>query len=207
MADSTGVNAMQIPGGIANSYSPYPQQAPVDSYQAYQAYQAAGYGYPQQMPAPVPTVARPSWLPATAQAVTLHGTLGWFVPDPSAEEMNMQEQSRKRVEGTAINGMKRLRITGDTMPPRNPVANPGLDGSEVAYSGKVKYAVNPNTGYGFIASEAVQVLNPGKDVFLHQKLCPWVTDMNLSQGESVQFNFIVNAKGSPQVNRIVRASN
>lgn len=107
------------------------------------------------------------------------------------------------MEGTEMNGMKRLRTATGS---RDPVANPGLDGNEVAYSGTVKHAVNPNTGYGFIASEGIQVLYPGKDVFLHQKLCPWVNDMNLSVGESVQFNFIVNSNGLPQVNRIVRAS-
>jgi len=190
---------------MTNAYAAYPQQQQLDGYQAYQALQYTAHPY-HHVPAQMAPTSRPSWLPANAQAVTLHGTLGWFIPDPSAADVNMQhpQQQQQQIPRNQMDTSNIKRSRGGAGGGTS-VANPGLDGSEVC-AGTVKYPVNPDTGYGFIASEAVQVLHPGKDCFLHQKLCPWVTDLNLTQGESVQFNFIVNAKGSPQVSRIVRAS-
>lgn len=189
---------------MTNTYTAYPQQQQLDGYQAYQALQYTAHPYHTHVPAQMAPTSRPSWLPANAQAVTLHGTLGWFIPDPSAADLNMQHpQQQQQMPRNHVDASNSKRTRGTT---NASVANPGLEPGVEVYTGTVKHAVNADTGYGFISSEAVQAIHPGTDCFLHQKLCPWVTDMNLNQGETVQFNFIVNVKSKPQVSRIVRAS-
>merc|ERR1719321_218710 len=90
---------------------------------------------------------------------------------------------------------------GKGMMPHEKVDNPGLDVSQPILSGVVKCSPLPTTGYGFLYSEELQATYPGKDVFLHLKMCPWVQDMQLANGEAVQFNYSAT-DGKPQVTRI-----
>jgi cold shock CspA family protein len=85
------------------------------------------------------------------------------------------------------------------------VDNPGLNYSEAIYTGTVKCPPLANTGYGFLVCEDLQAIYPGKDVFVHLKICPWAGphDMNLQHGEQVQFNYF-ESNGAPQASRLVR---
>merc|ERR1719198_1266135 len=46
------------------------------------------------------------------------------------------------------------------------------------------------------------MMYPGKDVFVHSKMCPWVESMTLEKDTKVQFQY-VEKDGAPQCVRIV----
>jgi len=101
-------------------------------------------------------------------------------------------------------GIKRGKGEGKGTFKYEKVDNPGLNYSEAIYTGTIKCPPLSNTGYGFVVCEDLSAIYPGKDVFLHLKICPWASDMMLQTGEQVQFNYF-EQNGSPQVNRIIRA--
>merc|ERR1719387_1750160 len=130
----------------------------------------------------------PPWMPAAAQAVTLHGEAGWFIPVSAIQQQ--QPQAAWPAAGPA-GGVKRSAgmmggaIAGPEMKmQRAPTPNPGLDPAEPVYQGTIKSAINQRTGYGFVACDDVFAAY-SKDTFVHSKLCPWVQDMDLQPGEAV----------------------
>lgn len=136
----------------------------------------------------------PPWMPSTALAVTLGGEPGWFVSARSVQNLPDQPMGK---------GVKRGKGEGKGMFKMEKVDNPGLNYSEAIYTGTIKCPPLSNTGYGFIACEDLAAIYPGKDVFMHLKICPWTADMNLQNGEQVQFNYF-EANGAPQANRVIR---
>lgn len=200
VTDTSGVAAYQA----ANPRPRY--TAPRQQSFAPPAMQQQQYRPPQQSMSMVP----PPWMPAAAQAVTLHGEAGWFIPVSAIQQQ--QPQQAWAAAGPAA-GMKRGAgmMAGGAVPgpenkfARQPVANPGLDPSEPVYQGAVKSAINARTGYGFIQCDDVFAAY-SKDTFIHTKLCPWVTEMELQAGEPVMFNLVIDQKGQPQAKKIIRAT-
>ena len=74
--------------------------------------------------------------------------------------------------------------------------------STKVYDGVVKRPPVEKTGYGFIESQEVQDKH-GRDAFLHVKQCPWVVGMNLQPQQEIQFQYMINDRGVPEVTRIV----
>ena len=56
----------------------------------------------------------------------------------------------------------------------------------------MKSHMNVKSGYTFIVCEEISTMFPGKDTFLHGKICPWADYMDLEPGDEV--NWAVNKK-------------
>lgn len=162
-----------------------------------------GYGGPGAF-------ARPEWirLPPEAQMVSLQGETGYFISLAS-----IQAQMASGPYGMGGGGKKRPASEMDggkgdkgwgkmNKFPKPEVPNPGLDPEQQTFAGIMKGRLNPSTGYSFISCDEVAVMYPGKDVFVHSKMCPWVETMELEKDMKVQFQY-VEKDGAPQCTRII----
>lgn len=167
---------------------------------------------------------RPSWVPDDAKLVSMGGQTGWFITQQTALQMDAEMQGgfagpamggagRKRAASEAMNGFvmpapKGAGKGGKAAPftfkyPKPDIPNPGLDPDQPVFNGKMKGRPNPQTGYSFIQCDEVSMLYPGRDVYLHCKLCPWVECMGLEKDHLVQFQY-GEKDGAPVVSRIIR---
>jgi len=141
--------------------------------------------------------------------VSLQGQAGYFVPmsvlspmAPYGAAPGGGGKKRSADEMDGGKGGKGGKGWGDSKFPRPAVPNPGLDPQQQTFSGVMKGRLNMQTGYGFIQSDEVGMMYPGKDVFVHSKMCPWVESMTLEKDTKVQFQY-VEKDGAPQCVRIV----
>jgi cold shock CspA family protein len=148
-------------------------------------------------------------LPPQSQMVSLQGQAGYFVPmsvlspmAPYGAAPGGGGKKRPADEMDGGKGGKGGKGWGDSKFPRPAVPNPGLDPEQQTFSGVMKGRLNMQTGYGFIQSDEVGMMYPGKDVFVHSKMCPWVESMTLEKDTKVQFQY-VEKDGAPQCVRIV----
>jgi len=108
--------------------------------------------------------------------------------------------------GKAGNVKKRAMGGKGNLPSKFPKpSNPGLDPEKATFKGTMKSHMNVKSGYTFIVCEEISTMFPGKDTFLHGKICPWADYMDLEPGDEVKFQ-IEEKDGSPQCIRVVKVA-
>jgi cold shock CspA family protein len=145
-----------------------------------------------------------------AQVVALQGETGYFIPMTAVHAQLASQNGGgggKKRPFSDMDGGKGDKGGGKSAPkfPRpspSHTPNPGLDPEQQTFFGIMKGRLNPATGFTFIHSDDVAVLYPGKDVFVHSKMCPWVESMTLEKDMMVQFQY-VEKDGSPQATRVI----
>lgn len=86
---------------------------------------------------------------------------------------------------------------------REPAPNPGLNPKLPTFEGIIKQVPSEDAGFGFIKSADIMQLYK-RDAFLHNKNCPWIFGMQLSQDETVLFQVEMNERKQPAVVSLVK---